>query len=54
MEGGHIMLGVLFVLVPLIVPLPVLALEFLVAVIQTLVFVLLSMMYIAGAMEEAH
>ncbi len=54
MEGGHIMLGVLFVLVPLLVPLPVLALELLVAVIQTLVFVLLSMMYIAGAMEEAH
>ena len=54
MEGGHIMLGVLFVLVPLLVPLPVLALELLVAVIQTLVFVLLSMMYIAGAMAEAH
>ncbi|MDO9530203.1 MAG: F0F1 ATP synthase subunit A [Syntrophales bacterium] len=54
MEGGHIVLAVLFVLVPLLVPLPILVLKLLIAAIQTLVFVLLSMMYIAGAMEEAH
>lgn len=54
MEGGHIVLAVLFVLVPLLVPLPILILKLGIAVIQTLVFVLLSMMYIAGAMEEAH
>ena len=53
-EGGHIVLFVLFILVPLLVPLPILVLKLLISVIQTLVFMLLSMMYIAGAMEEHH
>ncbi len=53
-QGGHIVLAVLFILVPLLVPLPILILKILISVIQTLVFVLLAMMYIAGAMEEAH
>jgi len=53
-EGGHIVVAVLFVLVPLLVPLPILILKILISFIQTLVFMLLSMMYIAGAMEEAH
>jgi F-type H+-transporting ATPase subunit a len=54
MEGGHIVLAVLLILVPCLVPLPILVLKLLICFIQTLVFVLLSMMYIAGAMEEAH
>jgi len=54
MSGGHIVLAVIFVLVPLLVPLPILVLKILISVIQTLVFMLLSMMYIAGAMEEHH
>lgn len=54
MEGGHIVLGVLFFLAPLFVPLPIMALKLIIALIQTLVFVILSMMYFAGAMEEAH
>ena len=53
-DGGHIVLFVLFILVPLLVPLPILVLKLLISVIQTLVFMLLSMMYIAGAMEEHH
>jgi F-type H+-transporting ATPase subunit a len=53
-QGGHIVLAVLFILVPLLVPLPILILKIFISIIQTLVFVLLSMMYIAGAMEEAH
>jgi F-type H+-transporting ATPase subunit a len=53
-EGGHIVLFVLFILVPLLVPLPILVLKLLISFIQTLVFMLLSMMYIAGAMEEHH
>ncbi len=53
-EGGHIVLGVLLILVPLLVPLPILVLKLLICFIQTLVFMLLSMMYIAGAMEEHH
>src|SRR5512136_19043 len=54
MSGGHIVLAVIFILVPLLVPLPILILKILISVIQTLVFMLLSMMYIAGAMEEHH
>ena len=53
-EGGHIVLGVLFFLVPFLVPLPILVLKIIISLIQTLVFMLLSMMYIAGAMEEGH
>ncbi len=54
MKGGSIVLGVLFFLVPFLVPLPIMFLKLIIALIQTLVFVLLSMMYFAGAMEEAH
>jgi F-type H+-transporting ATPase subunit a len=53
-EGGHIVLLVLAMLVPLLLPLPVLVLKIMISIIQTLVFMLLSMMYIAGAMEGAH
>jgi len=53
-EGGHIVVAVLFFLVPLLVPLPILILKIFISMIQTLVFMLLSMMYIAGALEEAH
>jgi F-type H+-transporting ATPase subunit a len=53
-EGGHIVLAVIILLVPLLVPLPILVLKLLICFIQTLVFMLLSMMYIAGAMEEHH
>ncbi len=53
-EGGHIVVAVLFLLAPFLVPLPILFLKVFISIIQTLVFMLLSMMYIAGAMEEAH
>ncbi|MDD5171166.1 MAG: F0F1 ATP synthase subunit A [Syntrophales bacterium] len=53
-EGGHIVIGVLILLVPILVPLPIFVLKVLICFIQTLVFMLLSMMYIAGAMEEHH
>jgi len=52
--GEDIVLAVVLLLVPLLVPLPVFALMIFTSVIQTLVFMLLAMMYIAGAMEEAH
>ncbi|OPY07692.1 MAG: ATP synthase subunit a [Syntrophus sp. PtaB.Bin001] len=54
MEGGHIVIGVLLILAPFLVPVPILILKLLICFIQTLVFTLLSMMYIGGAMEEAH
>lgn len=52
--GEDIVLGVVLLLVPLLVPLPVFALMIFTSVIQTLVFMLLSMMYISGALEEGH
>ncbi|MCX5819052.1 MAG: F0F1 ATP synthase subunit A [Deltaproteobacteria bacterium] len=52
--GEYIVLAVVLLLVPLLVPLPVFALMIFTSCIQTLVFMLLAMMYIAGAMEEAH
>ena len=41
-------------LVPFIVPMSILALGIFVAFIQAGVFVLLTMLYLAGAIEEAH
>jgi F-type H+-transporting ATPase subunit a len=52
--GEDIVLAVVLLLVPLLVPLPVFILMIFTSCIQTLVFMLLAMMYIAGAMEEAH
>ncbi|MCX5837825.1 MAG: F0F1 ATP synthase subunit A [Deltaproteobacteria bacterium] len=52
--GEDIVLAVVLLLVPLLVPLPVFLLMIFTSCIQTLVFMLLAMMYIAGAMEEAH
>ncbi|PKN76628.1 MAG: ATP synthase F0 subunit A [Deltaproteobacteria bacterium HGW-Deltaproteobacteria-10] len=52
--GEDIVLGVVLLLVPLLVPLPVFILMIFTSVIQTLVFMLLAMMYIAGALEEGH
>ncbi len=52
MIGGHILLGVVLLLVPFLIPIPVFALKLLICFIQTLVFVMLSMIYIVLAMEE--
>ena len=53
-RGEDIVLGVVLMLVPALVPLPVFFLMIFTSFIQTIVFMLLSMMYIAGAMAEAH
>jgi F-type H+-transporting ATPase subunit a len=52
--GEDLVLGVVLFLVPFLVPLPVFALMIFTSIIQTLVFMLLAMMYISGAMEEGH
>jgi len=52
--GEDKVLFVVLLLVPLLVPLPVFALMIFTSIIQTLVFMILAMMYIAGAMEEGH
>jgi F-type H+-transporting ATPase subunit a len=54
MIAKHILLLVLAVLAPWIIPTSILALGLLVSVVQALVFALLSTLYLAGAVEEAH
>jgi F-type H+-transporting ATPase subunit a len=54
MYGHEIIMMIFFSLVPLLVPIPMMLMGILVAFIQTFVFVLLSMIYIAGALEESH
>lgn len=52
--GEDIVLLVVLLLVPLLVPLPIMVLMIFTSIVQTLVFMLLAMMYIGGAMEEGH
>jgi F-type H+-transporting ATPase subunit a len=53
--GKEMVLSILFMLAGLyLAPLPILFLGILVSFIQALVFMLLSIMYFVGAMEEAH
>ncbi len=54
MMAKHILLGVLAILAPLGLPVLVLGLGLIVGLVQAFVFVLLSVMYLAGAVEEAH
>lgn len=52
--GEDLVLVVLLALVPFLVPMPMLVLMIFTSVLQAFVFTLLAMMYISGAMEEAH
>lgn len=54
MMGDHAVLSAFLGLVPILVPLPFMALGLMVCAIQTLVFVLLSMIYIGLSVQEAH
>lgn len=54
MYGHEIVLMIFFGLMPFLVPLPMMLMGALVAFIQTFVFTLLAIIYIAGALEEAH
>jgi len=54
MVAKHIILGVLAMLVPLFIPILILGLGTLVSLIQAFVFVLLTTLYLAGAVEEGH
>jgi F-type H+-transporting ATPase subunit a len=49
--GDHYVAGVVFGLVPFLLPLPMMVLGLFVAIVQTLVFILLSMAYFSGAIE---
>jgi F-type H+-transporting ATPase subunit a len=53
--GEELVLGILFLLAGLyLVPLPMMVLGLFTGFIQAFIFCVLSMMYFAGAMEEAH
>jgi F-type H+-transporting ATPase subunit a len=54
MTAKHQILMILGFLSPWIIPTTILALGVLVSIIQAFVFVLLSTLYLAGAVEEAH
>jgi F-type H+-transporting ATPase subunit a len=54
MRGHEIVLIILTLLVPIVAPLPIVLLGIFVSFIQGFVFMLLSMIYIAGAEEEHH
>ncbi len=52
--GDHVVLSIFIVMVPLFVPVVFMGLGIFIAVIQAFVFTLLSIIYISGALEEAH
>lgn len=54
MNGHELILLIFFGLVPFLVPLPMMLMGVLVAFLQTFVFMLLSIIYIQGSLEEAH
>ncbi len=54
MIAKHMILVILGILAPAIVPVVILGLGVLVSVIQAYVFVLLTCLYLAGAVEESH
>ncbi len=52
--GEDLAIVILTLLVPYLVPLPMMFLQVFTSFIQTLVFIMLTMMYIAASLEEAH
>jgi F-type H+-transporting ATPase subunit a len=54
MIAKHMILVILGILVPAIVPVAILGLGVIVCVIQAYVFMLLTCLYLAGAVETAH
>lgn len=53
--GEDIIIIILFILVPYIVPIPMMLFAIFTSVLQSFIFIMLSMMYIAGAVaEESH
>lgn len=52
--GEDLVIAILFVLVPFMLPLPMFFLALFASSLQAFVFMILTMVYIAGALEEAH
>jgi len=53
-KGEDMVILVLGFLIPLFLPIPMMAFAVFTSVLQTLVFILLSMVYLAGALSEEH
>lgn len=53
-KGEDMVILVLGFLIPLILPIPMMAFAVFTSVLQTLVFILLSMVYLAGALSDEH
>lgn len=53
-KGEDLVILVLGFLIPVVLPMPMIAFAVFTSVLQTLVFILLSLVYLAGALEEAH
>jgi F-type H+-transporting ATPase subunit a len=54
MMAKHLLLIILAILAPWIIPVAILGLGTLISFIQAYVFMLLTTLYLAGAVEEAH
>ncbi|MEF3254129.1 MAG: F0F1 ATP synthase subunit A [Deferribacterales bacterium] len=52
--GEDLVIAILFMLVPFLVPLPMYFMGLFTSLLQAYVFMMLSMIYISGAIEEAH
>ena len=52
--GEDLVIAILFMLVPFLVPLPMYFMGIFTSILQAYVFMMLSMIYISGALEEAH
>ena len=52
--GEDLAVIILTILTPYLVPLPLMFLQVFTSFVQTLVFIMLTMMYIGGSLEEAH
>ena len=50
----HPVVGVFFGILPLLLPIPFLGVGLFVACLQAFVFLLLTLVYLSGAMEHAH
>ncbi|GMT43015.1 MAG: ATP synthase subunit a [bacterium] len=53
-KGEDLVILVLGFLIPLILPVPMMAFAVFTSILQTLVFILLSMVYLAGALSDEH
>ncbi len=52
--GEHLIVGVFFSLIPLLLPLPIMVLGLFTSFIQAFIFVILTMVYVGGAVAEEH